>query len=162
MKKNEQGVYQRRYICIVPHMFLYYFENEHSETPRGVVDLELFDTVLREPDNVIKLTTAEEENFRSFYFQDDDTENLTEWLTGLLRDRYHAVLDERNAYQQMQFEMTGAIDAQSSLRKTSEQKREQLEQEREKFKHDFQDAFTYIQVALVELGVSASLRTPSF
>jgi len=35
MKKNEQGMYQRRYVCIVPHTFMYYFDSDTSEAPRG-------------------------------------------------------------------------------------------------------------------------------
>ena len=42
MKRNEQGVWQKRYVCLVPHLFLYYFDSDQSETPRGVIDLEYF------------------------------------------------------------------------------------------------------------------------
>lgn len=31
LKKNEQGAWQRRYCCLVPHTFLYYFESKDSE-----------------------------------------------------------------------------------------------------------------------------------
>lgn len=64
MKKNEQGSFQRRFVCIVPHMFLYYFENEMADTPRGIIDLELLDNITREHD-VLKLSTADEHNWRS-------------------------------------------------------------------------------------------------
>lgn len=64
MKKNEQGSFQRRFVCIVPHMFLYYFENEMADSPRGIIDLELLDNITREHD-VLKLSTADEHNWRS-------------------------------------------------------------------------------------------------
>ncbi|CAN0412303.1 unnamed protein product, partial [Hapterophycus canaliculatus] len=31
LKKNEQGAWQRRYCCLVPHTFLYYFESKDAE-----------------------------------------------------------------------------------------------------------------------------------
>lgn len=64
MKKNEQGSFQRRFVCIVPHMFLYYFENEMADSPRGIIDLELLDNITREHD-VLKLSTADEHTWRS-------------------------------------------------------------------------------------------------
>jgi hypothetical protein len=39
-------------------MFLYYFDNEMGEAPRGVIDLELFDNVIRESEVTIKLTAG--------------------------------------------------------------------------------------------------------
>lgn len=45
-KKNEQGTFHRRYCVLVPHLFLYYYENETSDTPRGIIDLDFYtDTV---------------------------------------------------------------------------------------------------------------------
>lgn len=76
-------------------------------------------------------------------------------MTALIRDRYHTVVEERNAYQAMQSEMTGAIDTQSSLAKSREAQRQQLEQEAEKYRHLYQDAYNYLQISLVELGVRA-------
>jgi hypothetical protein len=91
---------------------------------------------------------------RSFYLSDEDRENLDEWMTSLLRDRYHVVCEERNAYQQMQFEMTGAIDTQSSLRQTTEIEKKYLESELTRYRREAEDAYTYLQGGLVELGVS--------
>ena len=42
MKRNEQGVWQKRFVCLVPHLFLYYYDSDQSEAPRGVIDLEYF------------------------------------------------------------------------------------------------------------------------
>lgn len=33
-KKNKQGAWQRRYCCLVPHTFLYYFESKDAEVGR--------------------------------------------------------------------------------------------------------------------------------
>lgn len=34
LKRNEQRAWQRRYCCLVPHTFLYYFESKDSEACR--------------------------------------------------------------------------------------------------------------------------------
>lgn len=64
MKKNESGSFQRRFVCLVPHLFLYYFDNEMSEAPRGIIDLELLNNISSEPNNVIKLSTGDDDNWR--------------------------------------------------------------------------------------------------
>lgn len=91
---------------------------------------------------------------RSFFFDDDDKDNLNDWTTSLIRDRYQAVCDERDAYQQMQFEMTGAINSASSLQKMSEKEREQLEQQLLRSDQMYLGARNALQSVLVELGVS--------
>lgn len=63
MKRNEQGVYHRKFLCVVPHSFLYYFDSETSESPRGVIDLELYTTVTRD-DNTLKMATNDEDKLR--------------------------------------------------------------------------------------------------
>lgn len=61
MKRNEQGNWQKRYLCIVPHMFLYYYDTDMADSPRGIIDLELYTNIMRdEGGKVLKLTTAEE------------------------------------------------------------------------------------------------------
>ncbi|KAH8047367.1 hypothetical protein JL721_12175 [Aureococcus anophagefferens] len=39
-KRNEQQVWQRRYCALVPQTLLYYYDGEHSESARGIIDLE--------------------------------------------------------------------------------------------------------------------------
>ena len=41
-KRNEQNSWQRRFCVMVPHTFLYYFEDEDSDTPRGIIDMEYY------------------------------------------------------------------------------------------------------------------------
>lgn len=61
-KKNEQGQFHWRYVCTVPHMFLYYYDTDHSEAPRGIIDLELFTKIDIEGDenNILKLAVDED------------------------------------------------------------------------------------------------------
>lgn len=65
MKRNEQGVWQKRFICTVPHTFLYYFESEFADSPRGIIDLDFMTNVTRE-DNVLKISTSMEDRNRYY------------------------------------------------------------------------------------------------
>ncbi len=64
LKKNEQGSWQKRFICLVPHTFLYYFEGENADTPRGVIDMELLTQCTVEENHVLKLSTQSENALR--------------------------------------------------------------------------------------------------
>lgn len=44
---------------MVPHMYLYYFESEYAESPRGVIDLEYFTCVDIQGENVLRLGTPD-------------------------------------------------------------------------------------------------------
>lgn len=138
-------------------MFLYYYDHEEAEAPRGIIDLELYHDTEREENGGIRLVPADE-TLRSFHFNDEDDENLNEWATNLIRDRYHMVCEERNAYQQMQSLMTGAIDTASSARKISEQEREQLEKQLSETENSYLQARGFLQTTLVELGVIKTAR----
>lgn len=63
MKRNEQGQWQKRYLCTVPHMFLYYFDSDSSEQPRGIIDLELYTNISRYK-NSLKIASVNEEKMR--------------------------------------------------------------------------------------------------
>ncbi len=63
MKRNEQGVWHKKFICTVPHTFLYYFDSETAESPRGVIDLELYSNITCD-DNILKLSPSDEEKLR--------------------------------------------------------------------------------------------------
>jgi hypothetical protein len=63
MKRNEQGQWQRRYICTVPHLFLYYFDSDSSDAPRAVIDLELYTNISRHK-NFLKVAATNEEKMR--------------------------------------------------------------------------------------------------
>ena len=64
LKRNEQGQWQRRYICTVPHLFLYYFDSETSESPRGVIDLELYDNITRPIRKLLTMAATTDEKIR--------------------------------------------------------------------------------------------------
>ena len=38
-KRNESNVWSRRFCCVVPHTFLYYFDDEDGTQPVGIIDL---------------------------------------------------------------------------------------------------------------------------
>ena len=43
----------------MPHTFLYYFEGEAAESPRGVIDLEYYTDIVSDEKNVIKVRVVE-------------------------------------------------------------------------------------------------------
>ena len=46
---------------------------------------------------------------RTYHFESEDGEYLDGWISSLNTDRYYNILEERNAYQQMQSELTGKL-----------------------------------------------------
>ena len=54
-KRNEQAVWQRRYCVLVPHTFLYYFDTEDAEAPRGTIDLEYYTDISADAAHQIKV-----------------------------------------------------------------------------------------------------------
>jgi hypothetical protein len=50
-------MWQKRYCCLVPHMFLYYFESDVADSPRGIIDLEYFTDLDIQNENVLKIST---------------------------------------------------------------------------------------------------------
>jgi hypothetical protein len=68
MKRNEQGIWQKRFICTVPHMFLYYYDIDSSDVPRGVIDLHYYNKMIIEGhDNNILKISAEDAGLRYVY-----------------------------------------------------------------------------------------------
>ncbi|CAM9483394.1 unnamed protein product [Discosporangium mesarthrocarpum] len=105
VKRNEQQTWQSRYCCIVPHTFLYYFESNDSETPRGVIDLEHYTDISEDPVTgalVLKPGLGVPQGLRTFYMRPEDGWSKAEWLSGLHRERFKVVRDERDAYMNLQ------------------------------------------------------------
>lgn len=50
-------MWQRRFCCLVPHIFLYYFDNDTSESPRGIIDLEYFTDIDVQNQNILRIAT---------------------------------------------------------------------------------------------------------
>lgn len=65
-KRNEQGTWQKRFICLVPHTFLYYYDNDTSDNPRGIIDMELYTNLSVEghSNDTIKMSTLDETSQR--------------------------------------------------------------------------------------------------
>jgi hypothetical protein len=97
---------------------------------------------------------------RSFHFQSDDNDALNDWLTHFMRDRYFAVCDERNAYQQMQSEMTAVLDTISCQTKAVEIDKEIVEKQLQEALLAKQQALAVLHNILAITGVSnTSTRT---
>ena len=61
LKRNEQGQYNKKLLCTVPHMFLYYFDSDTADSARGIIDLYYYTDISIEGDNnILKLSAPEE------------------------------------------------------------------------------------------------------
>jgi hypothetical protein len=69
MKKNEQGQWQKRFCAFVPHCYLYYYDSAEAESPRGIIDMEIFTNIQR-VDNTLTCATADG-SMRTYYFEDE-------------------------------------------------------------------------------------------
>ena len=67
MKKNEQGQWQRRFICIVPHMFLYYYDIDNGESPRGIIDLYYYNHAINDG-NILTIGDYKDGGGPRFFF----------------------------------------------------------------------------------------------
>ncbi|KAH8077306.1 hypothetical protein JL720_10024 [Aureococcus anophagefferens] len=138
-KRNEQQVWQRRYCALVPQTLLYYYDGEHSESARGIIDLE-------------------------YYTEADDEDQCAAWAAALTRERYFVVADERDAYQRLQaeFQKQSSESAESCdrLREETAQRRRACEAAALRLG----DALAQLRQQAVSLGLSessaASLREP--
>jgi hypothetical protein len=170
LKRNEQGGWQKRFLCSVPHQFLYYYDIENSDSPRGVIDLHYFNRITIEgsDNNILKLS-AEAAGlryissrlqsshlfcYRSFYFQFDDPVLLNEWVASFLRDRYGTVRDERDAYQQLQEQFSWRINEAAHAAEESNTEKEELKRKLLEARDDSLKAIDLVSAALALLEVS--------
>ncbi|KAJ8603622.1 hypothetical protein CTAYLR_004865 [Chrysophaeum taylorii] len=121
-KRNEQHSWQRRFCALVPQSLLYYFEDEGSDTPRGIIDLEYYTDITAQPNNVVKMS-APESSHRTFYFQADSEEEMNSWMSALVRERYFVLRDERDAYQELQYDFQAQSEAQADEVKRAQAER---------------------------------------
>ena len=156
MKRNEQGEFRRRFVCTVPHMFLYYFDNEIADSPKGIIDLELFTKIEIESDNeTIKLSTQEENGLRPYFLKFvDNNDQIADWVGSLLRDRYNIIKEERDAYRQLQDHFTGEMEVSSRQMKSSTQDMERLLKDVSDARRETEDVLRYIANALSIIGIS--------
>lgn len=80
--------------------------------------------------------------------------NLEEWSTSLVRERYYEVCEEKNAYQQMQFEMSCEIDNKTQHLKAAEQAHTNIQKELAAAKKNWEETIGALQGMLVMVGVS--------
>ena len=163
-KRNEQQVWQRRYCALVPQTLLYYYDGEHSESARGIIDLEYYTEVEVVARNTIRLSTPPDIPLRSFFFKADDEDQCAAWAAALTRERYFVVADERDAYQRLQAEFqkqsSESADSCDRLREETAQRRRACEAAALRLG----DALAQLRQQAVSLGLSessaASLREP--
>ena len=66
---------------------MYYFDNEESDAPTTIIDLELFDQISRVGD-VLIVDASTESDIKPLYFKDENSKVLDSWLSSLNRERY--------------------------------------------------------------------------
>lgn len=157
MKRNEQGQWRRVVVSIVPHWFLYYFDSELSDTPKGIIDLHSY-TRMAIDANTLTINTSEMPDaspspLRSYFFQDDDPRVLSEWVNAL-HQRYLVVREERDAYQQLQDQFTGEMASANSAMELSAQDRARMLGEIATARLQADDNLAAMQRVLVHLGIT--------
>lgn len=128
VEEDETGAKKRRYCCVVPHTFLYYFDEEDIDSrvldinkPNSDDDLIRFNTLTdngKKPSKIIDLESFVECHqsknddhlfeLRSNYsgtgpvqLRAESEEEAKDWTRSLLYDRYSSAIDEIEAYQQV-------------------------------------------------------------
>lgn len=153
MKRNEQGTWLKRYCCIVPHMFLYYFDNETAENPVGIIDLQYYTSADIQAGNILKLSTSESVKARSFFFQIDDPSILSEWIGCIHRERYGVIRDERDAYQQLQDHFSSQMEFSMKMMEENSTEKEKMLQETNNLQRTIESSLMCIKSSLEILGV---------
>jgi len=83
----------------------------------------------------------------------EDGDQLNDWLAHFMRDRYFAVCEERNAYQQMQSELTAVLDTISCQTKAVEIDKDIVEKQLQDALLAKQEAINVLQSMLTIVGV---------
>jgi len=111
-KRDEQHQWRRRFCVLAPQAFLYYFEDSDADAPRGVIDLEGADVSVGDG-NVVHIVTPgnHDTEGRRFYFQADTADDAAAWVSSLVRERYFNVRDERDAYRDLQHDLSAQAAA---------------------------------------------------
>jgi hypothetical protein len=79
--------------------------SSNNVQPAGIIDLECYTTVHRNPQNELLMELAGDEtvnpDLRSFYFCANTEQEGEEWTQAFLAERHSALTDEREAYKQV-------------------------------------------------------------
>jgi hypothetical protein len=121
LKKNEQGQWHTVTACLVPHWFLYYYDDDKEDSPKGIIDMHLYtnthiDDYPKEKSiwknkngdgktqHVLTLKVDEinardrrgnpatNSNLKPYYFGSEDKAELLNWTQCINRDRYNGTL----------------------------------------------------------------------
>lgn len=157
-KRNEQGNWQSRFVCLVPHTFLYYFEDEKAESPRGIIDLEMYTNLSIEGNDILKISTNNLHAARSFFLKADDPDLLNEWISSIHQDRFMQVRDERDAYKQLQDQFSGEINSHKEKFETSALDKAKMEEELQLANSIASGALNVMKKVLVRFGVSSLMN----
>lgn len=157
MKRNEQGHYHKVMACVVPHWFLYYFDSDTADSPKGCIDLHFYMKMMIEGGNVLKLsadtmTDGTTGQLRSYYFMDDDQNVLREWINCIHRERYQIIRDERDAYQQLQDQFSGEMASATMEIQESTIDKERLQLEIAHSRLAADDSLVAMQRVLIVIG----------
>ena len=71
----------------------------------------------------------------------------------MIRDRYHVLHEERNAYQQMQSEISGVINDASMISNEKEKEKELIEKQLNEANNTCEEAIKLLKGVLVNIGV---------
>jgi myosin heavy subunit len=158
LKRNEQGMWQGRFVCMVPHMFLYYYGDEEYDVPRGIIDLEYYTTLTVDGD-VVSLHPPQGNPHRSFHLKIEDDAVRSDWVAGIKRDRFRAVQDERDMYQELQEAFSGQINTMTKTIETYNQEKEELLRDVAESRKVSEDAMVtlYRLVALLDVETEESV-----
>ena len=96
-------------------------------------------------------------NLRKYYFRFDEENVVNDWISAVKRDRFQLVKDERDAYQALQEQFSGQINASANIQEAMERDKERLLLEVAETRKQAEDVVITIQRLLhfLELGTQA-------
>jgi esterase/lipase len=135
-------------------MYLYYFDSDQSESPRGIIDLEYFTDCSADEEGVLTLQPTAGIPLRSFFFQIDDPTVRSDWLGTLMSERYQTIREERDAYKQMQTHFSSEMNSVTAIMHTSSQDNVKMQADLDAALLNVEEAFQMIKrlLAVVEVG----------
>jgi hypothetical protein len=137
-------------------MFVYYFDSDQSESPRGIIDLEYFTDCSSDEEGVLTLQPTQGIPLRSFYFQIEDPTVRSDWMSTLMTERYQAVREERDAYKSMQTHFSSEINSVTAIMHSSSQDNAKIQADLDTATQTVDEVFQMIKrlLAVVEVGDS--------
>jgi hypothetical protein len=105
-------------------------------------------------EHIMTISPSEGVALRSFYFQIEEQNTLSDWMNALIRDRYHSIREERDMYQSMQSQFSSEINKKSEQILLTSQEKENMQNEIEAARESTNEAFELIKrlLAIVSVG----------